>query len=340
MKVAVYSAKSYDRQFLDEANTSAGHDLDYFEERLNAHTAPLAAGKDAVCLFVNDLADAQVVDQLADLGVRLLALRSAGFNHVDLNRAAERGLAVVRVPAYSPYAVAEHALALLMSLNRRIHRAYNRAREGNFSLEGLLGRDIHGSTAGLIGTGKIGLIFARILAGLGCRLIAHDPHPNPEFEAIGGRYVDLDTLLRESDIVSLHSPLTPETHHLIDDDAVDRMKPGVILINTSRGGLVDTKAVIHGLKTHRIGALGLDVYEQEENLFFENLSETIIQDDVFQRLLTFPNVLITGHQAFFTADAMRSIAGTTIANIKAFERGQPLENEVRPATKHGPDAKA
>ncbi len=328
MRVAVFSAKAYDRRFLDAANAGHGHELEYFEERLNFHTAPLAGGYEAACLFVNDQADAASLEALAAGGCRLLALRSAGFNHVDLARAGELWLSVARVPSYSPHSVAEHALALVMCLNRKIHRAYNRAREGNFSLEGLMGRDINGSVAGIIGTGKIGRVLGKILVGMGCRVLGHDLHPHAEFDQIGGLYMGLDELLAKSDIVSLHCPLTPQTHYLINAHSIKRMKRGVMLINTSRGALVDTMAVVEGLKSGQIGALGLDVYEQEEDLFFENLSETIIQYDVFQRLLTFPNVVTTGHQAFFTENAMAAIAETTIANLSAFERGGSLENEV------------
>jgi D-lactate dehydrogenase len=327
MQVTIFSAKAYDRRFLEAANQAARHEFTFLEERLNLHTALLADGAPAVCLFVNDVCDGPVLERLASQGCRLVALRAAGFNNVDLKRAGEFGLRVVRVPAYSPYAVAEHALAMILALNRKIHRAYNRVREGNFSLDGLLGFDVHGKTAGIVGTGKIGLILARTLAAMGCRVLAYDLYPQPAFEEFGA-YVPLSELFAACDIISLHCPLTPETHHLINAAAISQMKPGVMLINTSRGGLIDTKAVIAGLKDRKIGYLGLDVYEQEADLFFENLSETIIQDDYFQRLLTFPNVLITGHQAYFTDTALRNIAETTIDNISAFERGEPLVNEV------------
>jgi D-lactate dehydrogenase len=327
MRVTVFSAKPYDRRFLEAANQAARHELTFLEERLNLHTALLGYGAPAVCLFVNDVCDGPVLERLASQDCRLIALRAAGFNNVDLKRAGELGLRVVRVPAYSPYAVAEHALAMILALNRKIHRAYNRVREGNFSLDGLLGFDVHGKTAGIVGTGKIGLILARTLAAMGCRVLAYDLYPQPAFEELGA-YVPLAELFAACDIISLHCPLTPETHHLIDAAAISQMKPGVMLINTSRGGLIDTKAVIAGLKDCKIGYLGLDVYEQEADLFFENLSETIIQDDYFQRLLTFPNVLITGHQAYFTDTALRNIAETTIENISVFERGEPLMNEV------------
>ncbi|UCH26301.1 MAG: 2-hydroxyacid dehydrogenase [Trueperaceae bacterium] len=322
MKVAVFSTKSYDQYYLQKANRKHGHghDLTFFEPRLIERTASLAVGHEAVCAFVNDRLNADVLRTLHAQGTELIALRSAGFNHVDLDVASELGLTVVRVPAYSPHAVAEHALALILGLNRKIFRAYNRVREGNFSLEGLLGFDLYGKRVGVVGTGKIGRIFARIMAGLGTEVLAFDPYPSREAEPFV-RYVPLAELFGEADIISLHCPLTPETHHLIDDGAIAVMKDGVMLINTSRGQLVDTRAVIDGLKSGRIGHLGLDVYEEEEELFFEDLSDRVIRDDVFTRLLTFPNVLITGHQGFFTEEAVANIAETTLANISAFESG-------------------
>ena len=328
MKIAVFSTRSYDRDALDRANARHRHELAYFEPGLAPMTAPLARGFEAVCPFVNDHVTAEVIDQLADGGTRLLTLRSAGFNHVDLRAARARGLTVTRVPAYSPHAVAEHALALILALDRKLHRAYARVREGNFSLEGLLGFDLHGKTVGVVGTGRIGLVFCRILAGLGCRILAHDLSPNEEARALGASYVEIDRLWPASDVVALHLPLTPETYHLIDVRVVERMKPGVMLINTSRGGLIDTRAVIRGLKSGRIGALGLDVYEEEADLFYEDLSARVIQDDIFARLLTFPNVMITGHQGFFTAEAMANIAETTLANATAFETGRGELNAV------------
>lgn len=330
MKVAVFSAKPYDRQVLDRANERHGHELAYFEARLGAGTAPLAEGFDAVCPFVNDDLSAPVIEALADGGVTLLALRSAGFNHVDLDAAQARGMTVARVPAYSPHAVAEHAVGLVLSLNRKFHRAFNRVREGNFALDGLMGFDLAGRTVGVVGTGKIGTVFCGIMRGFGCDVVAHDPAPNDEVTAAGARYVELPELYAQSDIVALHLPLTPETHHLVDAEAIARMKPGAMLINTSRGGLVDTRAVIEGLKSGRIGSLGIDVYEEEENLFFEDLSDQVIQDDVFARLLTFPNVLITGHQAFFTRDALDNIAETTLANATAFQGGEGTLHTVTP----------
>jgi D-lactate dehydrogenase len=328
MKVAVFSTKTYDRQFLEAANADYKHELVFFEPRLTADTSVLASGFPAVCAFVNDLLDENTLKVLADQGIRLIALRSAGFNHVDITAADQLGLTVVRVPAYSPYAVAEHAIGLILTLNRRIHRAYNRVREGNFSLEGLLGFDLHGRTVGIVGTGKIGVIVTQILKGFGCELLAYDVHPNPECEALGAKYVQLPELFAASDIVTLHCPLTPETHHLINDEALEQMNPGVMLINTSRGALIDTEAVIRALKSRKIGYLGLDVYEQESDLFFEDLSNAVIQDDVFQRLLTFPNVIITGHQAFFTENALKKIAETTLSNITDFEQGRPCPNVV------------
>jgi len=326
MDVSVFSTKSYDRSFLTAANDGR-HALTFFEARLTPDTVALAEGSGAVCAFVNDRLNASVLEALAAGGTRLVALRSAGFNHVDLEAADEEELTVARVPAYSPHAVAEHALALILTLNRKTNRAYNRVREGNFSLEGLMGFDLHDKTVGVVGTGKIGMIFARIMGGIGGRVLAYDPYPSDEAEAYV-EYVSRSTLFREADIVSLHCPLTPETHHLIDREALGQMKEGVMLINTSRGGLVDTPAVIDGLKSGQVGHLGLDVYEEEENLFFQDLSDRIIQDDVFMRLLTFPNVMITGHQGFFTEEALENIAETTIENISAFETGKGSLHEV------------
>ncbi|MEG4271242.1 MULTISPECIES: 2-hydroxyacid dehydrogenase [unclassified Microcoleus] len=328
MKVAVFSTKSYDRTFLEAANVGGKHDLVFFEPRLNLETSVLAAGFPAVCAFVNDSLDAKTLLSIAEKGVRLLALRSAGFNHVDLAAAKDLNLTLLRVPAYSPYAVAEHAVALILSLNRRIHRAYNRVREGNFALDGLLGFDLHGKTVGIVGTGKIGALTAKILHGFGCRLLGYDVSQNPDCLALGMEYAALPELFAASDIVSLHCPLIPETYHLIGAEAIGQMKPGMMLINTSRGQLIDTKAVTKALKSGIIGYLGLDVYEQETDLFFEDLSNQVIQDDVFQRLLTFPNVLITGHQAFFTEEALKNIAETTIANITDFEQGRPCPNQI------------
>jgi D-lactate dehydrogenase len=327
MRIAVFSAKPYDRTFLTRANSGHRHHLSFFEARLTEDTATLANGFDAVCAFVNDCLDAAVLEQLHDGGTTLVALRSAGFNHVDLAAAERLGIAVARVPAYSPHAVAEHAVALVLSLNRMTYRAYNRVREGNFALDGLLGFDLHGKTVGIIGTGHIGLIFADIMHGFGCRVVASDPFPSPAAKPFV-EYVPLATLFASADIISLHCPLTPETHHLIDADAIAQMKEGVMLINTGRGRVVDTQAVIAGLKSGKIGRLGLDVYEEEEQLFFEDLSQGVIDDDQFMRLTTFHNVLITGHQAFFTAEALTNIAETTLANIDAFVSGSGTMHRV------------
>jgi D-lactate dehydrogenase len=325
MQVSVYSARPYDRASLGRAHHGARHRFIYLEGRLDEASAAAAAGSQAVCVFVNDHLDARVLTRLADAGVRLIVLRCAGFNNVDLEAAAALGLAVGRVPEYSPHSVAEHTVALILALNRKIHRAHARVREGNFALEGLLGFDLHGRTVGVIGTGTIGACFARIMAGFGCHLLAYDPKPNPACLALGARYVELAELLAGSDIISLHCPLNPRTRHLIDASALAGMKPGAMLINTSRGAVVDTRAVIAALKTGALGSLGIDVYEEEADLFFHDLSDEVIHDDVFARLLTFPNVVITGHQAFFTEDALAEIARITIANLDAYEeRGAPL----------------
>ncbi len=320
MRVAVFSTKAYDRQSLETINQSFGHELVFFEARLTCDTYALAKGFPAVCVFVNDRLDADVIEELAKGGTRLIALRSAGYNHVDLKAAATHNIQVVRVPAYSPYAVAEHTVALLLTLNRKVHRAFNRVREGNFALDGLLGFDVHGLTVGVIGTGRIGIEFARIMNGFGCPLVGYDVFHNPEAEKLGLRYVEMDELLCCVDIISLHCPLTPQTYHLINAAAIEKMRTGVTLINTSRGALVDTAAVIEGLKSGKIGYLGLDVYEEEGDLFFEDLSNIVLQDDVFARLLVFPNVVITGHQAFFTRNALENIAQTTLANIREIEQ--------------------
>ncbi len=328
MKTAVFSTKPYDEKFLTASNAHHGHEFTFFEERLNLHTAELARGHRSVCAFVNDNLGAGALDLLHEFGVEFLALRCAGFNQVDLRRAKALGIKVARVPAYSPHAVAEFALALILTLNRKVHRAYNRVRDGNFSIEGLVGFDLHGKTVGIIGTGKIGQIFARILSGLGVEILGCDPFHNPAFADSGGLYVSREELFARSDIISLHCPLMPETFHVVSSHTIALMKPGVMIINTSRGALVDASAVIDGLKSGRIGYLGLDVYEQEADLFYENLSEEIIQDDVLQRLVSFPNVLVTSHQAYFTDTALQNIADTTVRNLTVFEHGGPLETEV------------
>ena len=328
MRVAVFSARPYDQDFLTAANAASGHELTYLETRLSTATARLAAGFESVCVFVNDELNAELLSALQAEGLRLVALRAAGFNNVDVTAARRCGVTVARVPGYSPHAVAEHTLALILTLNRKTHRAFNRIREGNFALDGLLGFDLNGKTVGVVGTGAIGEIVARILLGFGCRVVAHDPRPDPRLLALGVRYAALADLLPLCDIVTLHCPLTPESNHLINAQAISLMKPGVMLINTSRGRVVDTKAVIGGLKSGLIGSLGLDVYEEESALFFEDHSERFIDDDVFARLLTFPNVLVTGHQAFFTHEALTNIAETTIANITAFEQTGRARYEV------------
>lgn len=328
MTVAFYSAKGYEKPFFEHAAADSGVTFRFIEATLNVDTAVLAQDCLAACIFVNDKADGNALIKLHQLGVKFLALRCAGYNQVDLEMARSLGMLVARVPAYSPYAVAEHAIALMLSLNRHIHKAHNRVREGNFALDGLLGFDMHGKTAGLIGLGKIGLATARILKGLGCKVIAYDVMDHPEAHEIGVQYVSLDQVLETADIVSLHCPLTPETHHLINDQTIGRLKRGMMLINTSRGALIDTQAVIKGLKSGQIGYLGLDVYEEEGDLFFRDLSEQVIQDDVFMRLSTFPNVLITGHQAFFTRNALTNIADTTMANLRAYMYGEPIVNAV------------
>jgi len=328
MRVAVCSTQSYDRQFFLAANHDAGHELVFFDSRLCEETRQMVAGFPAVCVFVNDTLDAAVLTALAAQGTRLIVLRCAGFNNVDIQAAHDLGLHVVRVPAYSPHSVAEHSVALMLALNRHLHRAYDRVRNGNFALQGLLGFELRGKTVGIVGTGRIGAAVAQILHGFGCRLIAHDPQPNPGCISLGVEYVPLEKLTAVSDIITLHCPLNQQTRHLIDTAAVARMKPGVMLINTSRGAVIDTLAVIEGLKSSKIGHLGLDVYEQEGDLFFQDLSDQVIQDDVFERLLTFPNVLITGHQGFFTDEALSSIAQTTLQNISVFERDGVCQNEV------------
>jgi len=332
MKVAVFSTKAYDRQFLQPEAQTAGHELAFVEPRLTAQTAVLARGCPAICSFVNDAISAEIVVKLAEGGTKFVALRCAGFNQVDQAACSQHGFRVARVPAYSPYAVAEHTVGMMLALNRKYHKAYNRVREGNFAIDSLLGFDMHGKTAGVIGTGKIGALTARILHGFGCELLFYDVSPSDECRQIG-RYVPLEELYAHSNIITLHCPLTRETQHLIGAAAINRMKRGVMLINTSRGALVDTGAVIAGLKSGQIGYLGLDVYEEEAELFFEDLSSRVIQDDVFMRLLTFPNVLITSHQAFFTDTALTQIAKVTMENLTAFERGEPTTNDLQFAKK-------
>jgi D-lactate dehydrogenase len=325
MKVIVYSARPYDKEFLKAANQGK-HELNFIESRLEDGTAVLARQYPSVCCFVDDILSKRVIKQLFDGGTRLVALRATGFNNVDLKAAEELGMTIMRVSRYSPNAIAEFAVGMMLSLDRKIHRAYNRVREGNFLLHGLIGFELHGKTVGIIGTGKIGSVLARILQGFGCLLLAYDVTENPECTKLGVRYVPLNELLGKADIVSLHLPLTPETRHLINDDNLSHMKPGAMLINTGRGALVDSRALIRALKKGHLGAVGLDVYEEESHIFFEDLSDEIIPDDVIERLLTFPNALITGHQAFFTEEAMDIIAKTTIQNISDFANGRENEN--------------
>jgi D-lactate dehydrogenase len=326
MNIAFFNTKSYEQFYFDKFNKS--HTINYLPVPLNERTASLAGKNDVVCCFVNDRLNGEAIGQLKNSGIKLIAMRCAGFNNVDLKAAAEAGMKVVRVPAYSPYAVAEHAVALILTLNRKTHKAYNRVREGNFSLERLMGFDLHGKTIGVIGTGKIGSIFARIMKGFGCHIYAYDTYPDESLVKEGIKYASLEELLSNSDIISLHCPLMPETKYIINSNSIKFMKQGAMLINTSRGGLIETSAVLEALKSHQLGYLGIDVYEQEEKLFFSDLSETIIEDDVLMRLMSFPNVLITSHQGFFTEEALTEIAQTTLSNISAFESGRKLENEV------------
>lgn len=332
MQVTFYSTKSYDRGSFRDIKASraefANHHFHFLEIPLDQATAELARGSEAVCVFVHDHLDRKVLEILKENGTRIVALRCAGFNNVDLDAAQQLEITIARVPAYSPHAVAEHAVALILGLNRHLHRAHARVREGNFSLRGLMGFDLNGKTVGVVGTGKIGAVFTRIMHGFGCRLLGHDPFPSAECEALGMRYVDLPELLQESKIVSLHCPLTKDTQHLIDHDALEKMQDGAMLINTGRGALVHTQAVIDALKSRKLGALGLDVYEEEDELFFQDLSEEIIQDDLFMRLLTFPNVMVTAHQGFFTAEALHNIAETTLRNLTAFETGEGELHQV------------
>jgi len=328
MKVVFFSSKRYDEDYFRTAN-DVGHELVFHETKLSPRYAVLAQGARAVCVFVNDRVDRETLERLKEQGVQFVALRCAGFNNVDLAAARDLGIAVVRVPVYSPHAVAEHTIALLLTLNRRIHRSFNRVREGNFSLEGLVGFDLHGLTAGIIGTGKIGQIVAHLFQAFGCGVLCYDIAENETLKNDGARYVDLDTLFEKSDIISLHCPLLEATHHLIDEDAIAKMKSGVTIVNTSRGGLIDTTAVIRGLKSGQIGNLAIDVYEEEDSMFFEDQSARVMQDDVFARLLTFPNVLVTGHQAFFTDTALTQIARVTLDNLSDLESTGSCSNEIQ-----------
>jgi D-lactate dehydrogenase len=327
-KIMFFDTKPYDREFFNIANEKHGYKIKYINNRLSEDTAPLAIGYDAVCAFVNDDISSAVVDLLYENGIQLIALRSAGYNNVDL-KAVYKKIHVVRVPAYSPYAVAEHAMALILSLNRKIHKAYNRTRDSNFALGGLLGFDLHGKTAGIIGTGRIGQILAGILRGFGMRVLAFDRFPKKEWAAeTGVEYTELNELYQQSAIISLHCPLTPETEHMVNAESLAQMKDGVMLINTSRGGLIQTQDLIDALKRKKIGSAGLDVYEEEDEYFFEDRSDEVMTDDVLARLLTFPNVLVTAHQAFFTKEALANIAETTLGNINAYFDEKNLDNEI------------
>jgi D-lactate dehydrogenase len=329
MKVTFFSTQPYDKKSFEEHNKGFGFEIKYLEVQLNEQTASLAQGANAVCAFVNDRINESIIKQLNAFGVKILALRCAGFNNVDLKAAKENNLTIVRVPAYSPHAVAEHAVAMIMTLNRKIHKAYNRIREQNFALNGLLGFDLYGKTVGVIGTGNIGEVFCKIMLGFGCRVVAFDVKKNEALTKAGVEYLSINELLPLCDIVSLHCPLNDHTKYLVNDQTIQLMKEHVMLINTSRGGLIDTRTVVNGLKSGKIGSLGIDVYEQEENLFFRDLSDAIIEDDVISRLSSFPNVLITAHQGFFTHEALTQIAETTLSNLKRFEENKPAENEVK-----------
>ena len=319
MKISFFSSQPYDITFFEKVNANYQHELIFHQYQLNEETVDLIKDVRCICVFVNDKLTAPVLKKLYEKGVRLIALRCAGFNNVDVTTADKLGITVVRVPAYSPESIAEHTVGLMLSLSRHIHRAYNRIRESNFSLNGLLGFELHHATVGIVGTGKIGTTLAKILTGFGSKVIAYDLYPSDECISLGVNYVDFKTLCKQADVISLHCPLTPDSYHLINQASLKDMKPGVMIINTSRGAVIDTQDVIEYLKSGHIGYLGLDVYEQEENLFFQDLSDQIISDDLFERLLTFPNVLITGHQAFFTDQALTNIADTTLNNIKRFE---------------------
>lgn len=322
-KVAFFQTHKYEKDLFAKSFEEVGLEVSFFEPRLNVQTAPLSIGHDVVCSFVNDEVDKETLEILKCNGVKLMALRCAGFNHVDLKAAKEIGMPVVRVPAYSPHSIAEHSVCLLLALSRKIHKAYMRIQSHNFSLEGLVGFNLHGKTVGVIGTGKIGATFGQIMKGFGCEVLAHDPNPQGDF-----KFVELEKLLRESDIISLHVPLTPETHHILNKDTLALMKKGSYIINTSRGALIDTQSLIDALKSEHIGGAGLDVYEEEENLFFQDLSEEILKDDLFARLISFPNTIVTSHQAFLTKEALGQIASTTVGNIKSYLSNKETPNQV------------
>lgn len=328
MKVVVYSSKKYDRNYFELVNVKYGFQLEFYDFPLTLRTARMAEGADAVCIFVNDVGNREVLTKLAESGVKYVALRCAGFNNVDLTAAKELGIKVVRVPAYSPEAVAEHTVGLMLTLNRSIHRAYNRTREANFSLEGLMGFNMHGRTAGVIGSGKIGLCVMRILKGLGMNILTYDPFVNPAAEALGAKYVDLDTLYRQSHVITLHCPATPENYHMLNKEAFQKMRDGVLIVNTSRGSLINTQDALQALKSRKVRGLGIDVYENEQDLFFEDKSNEVIQDDTFHLLASSHNVLMTGHQAFLTEEALTAIAEVTLRNIADLILHNETPNEV------------
>ena len=327
MKIACFSTKSYDKEYLSKAIV-APHSIVFFEESLNLNTVGLLTGFDGICVFVNDKLDNNLLQQIASAGIKAIFLRCAGFNNVVISTATSLGIKVYRVPAYSPYAVAEHAVALVLTLNRKTHKAYNRVKEYNFSIERLHGFDVHGKTVGVIGTGTIGLVFAKIMLGFGCKVIAFDPTESDDAKQLGIQYVALEDVLKQADILSLHCPLNQHTRHMISTKEFSIMKHGAMLINTSRGALIDTKEAIEALKTGALGYLGIDVYEEEEKLFFHDFSESIISDDILMRLMTFPNVLITSHQAFFTHEALTQIAETTYQNMLDFTHGTSSTNQL------------
>lgn len=328
MKVTFFSTKPYDKEIFDKINKEFHFNLEYYETHLGPHVLNVIEKSDAICAFVNDKLNADVIESLAQKNIKYLAMRCAGFNNVDLEAAKKFNMRVCRVPAYSPEAVAEHAMAMILTLNRKTNKAYNRVREQNFSLNGLMGFNIHQKTVGIIGTGNIGRAFAKIIKGFGVKILAYDVYQNQELIDMGVEYLPLDDVLAQSDIISLHCPLMESTHHLINKESIKQLKKGVMIINTSRGGLIDTKAVIHGLKHKHIGYLGIDVYEQEEKLFFRDLSHTIIEDDTIQLLMSFPNVLVTAHQAFFTSEALEQIARTTLNSLRHFSKNEEFENKA------------
>ena len=328
MRIAVFSTKPYDQEYFDRYAKKEELQFTYFDSPLNRDTANLASGFEVICVFVNDKVDRETIDQLSQFGVRLIALRCAGYNNVDLGAAREKDIRLVRVPAYSPEAVAEHALALILTLNRKTHKAYNRVREGNFSLNKLMGFNLHGKKVGVIGTGKIGATFCKIMKGMGCEVLAFDLYPSEDLKRQGIIYKPLEKIFEETDIISLHCPLNPDTKHMINKESLSKMKHGIMIINTSRGALIYTPDILEGLAEKKVGYLGIDVYEQEENIFFKDLSEMIIEDDLILRLISYPNVLITSHQAYFTREAMEEITQTTIENIREFCEGRTLTNEL------------